>query len=411
MIHFAAAALAICGSLSSAYLAAAAGLSKLYSKDALTSGALVSADRAVGLTPSDPDAHFARAIALTFDGRAGEAIKEYERAASLRPRDYYLWLSLGAARDQSADAKGVLAAYTEAVRLAPDYAQPHWQLGNVLLRSGRRDEAFVELRRAAESDSSLLPGLIDLAWGIFGGDAHMVEEVVRPENSQWRLQLARFFIKHGKTAEGMAQFRAAGNVPYEDWSSLLQELLSAKRFREAYYVWSTGPREQTGFSNDGSGLTDGGFEELKSLDKPGFGWRRAPSLQAVAISRDAVEAHSGKYSLHLEYQGNSASNIISQLVVVEPDSRYRLRFSARTKDVVTGGLPAIMLTDAVSEQKIAESNPLPKNTNGWQDYVIEFSTGKETSAVQIIISRQACTQQPCPIFGNVWLDDFLLQKS
>src|SRR5207253_8349631 len=113
--------------------------------------------------------------------RAGEAINEYEQAARLRPRDYFLWLSLGTARDQAGDERGALAAFQESVRLAPYYAEPRWQFGNALLRAGRLDEAFAELRRAAVSDSSLLPGLVDLVWGVYGGDAFMVQQVIQPQ--------------------------------------------------------------------------------------------------------------------------------------------------------------------------------------------------------------------------------------
>jgi hypothetical protein len=74
-------------------------------------------------------------------------------------------------------------------------------------------------------------------------------------------------------------------------------------------------------------------------------------------------------------------------------------------------MPLVIIADAATAQRIAQSDPLPKNTNGWQDYSLEFSTGPQTTAVQISVVRQACLEQPCPIFGLVWLDDFLLQKS
>lgn len=417
VIRFAAATLAICCCLWAVYAAARIGLSRRDSKDALTTGSLAAAERAVSLSPSDADAHFALAVALSVEGRTDEILKEYEEAARLRPLDYFLWLSLGTAREQAGDEKGALNAFEEAVRLAPSYAQPRWQLGNLLLRSGRRDEAFAELRRAALNDPSLVSGFIDLAWGIYGGDAARVEQVVQPQSAEWRLRLARFLIKHGKTAEGLQQFRAAGNVADEERTALLQELLTARRFREAYEIWSD-VRARQGTqkpSSDVYSITDGGFEELKNLDGQGFGWRRGSNLQAVNVSLDTSGPHSGKYSLRLDYKGDSNPNapVLTQLLLVEADSHYRLRFAARTQDVVTGGLPMVVIADAGSdrEQRIAQSSLLPKNSNGWQDYVIEFTTGKESSAVQVSIVREACGNQPCPIFGSVWLDDFTLQKS
>jgi Flp pilus assembly protein TadD len=409
-IRFVLAIAAIVCCLFAAAFSARVGLSNLGSKNALTSGSLAAADEAVRLTPLDPNAHFARAIALSYEGQSAAAVEEYRRAVALRPRDYFLWLALGTVLEQSEDEKGALAAYREAVSLAPYYAQPRWQLGNLLLRAGEREAGFVELRQAASRDESLLPALLDLAWGITG-DANAVEQIINPQTARWHLALSRLFIRHGKTAEGLAQFRAAGQVSDEERRSLLQELLSANRFREAYEVWSLSSNMKTA---DGSYLVDGGFEEPKGFDQTGFGWQRGLDVKGVTTSLDTSGTHGGSYSLRLNYQGDSNVNAsaISQLVVVEPNSRYRLRFSARAQDVVTAGAPLLIVSDAGDkERRIAQSEALPKNTDGWRDYAVEFTTGKETSAVRISVQRQACTGgQPCPVFGSVWLDDFVLEK-
>jgi tetratricopeptide (TPR) repeat protein len=80
-----------------------AGFSRLYSTYAAKAGQLDAADAAVLLTPSDPEAHLIRAALLKADSKLDEAIKEYEQAAALRPRDYVLWLELGLARDEAED--------------------------------------------------------------------------------------------------------------------------------------------------------------------------------------------------------------------------------------------------------------------------------------------------------------------
>src|SRR5207253_3321882 len=145
--------------------------------------------------------HYVRASLLARADESSEAIKEYERAASLRPEDYVLWLELGRARDRESDIEGALAAFAEAKRHAQFYAKPHWQLGNLLFRVGRRDEAFVELRIAASSDPKLLPQAVALAWAAFRGNASAVEEAIQPGTPPSRLALARFFAAHGKAVE------------------------------------------------------------------------------------------------------------------------------------------------------------------------------------------------------------------
>ncbi|MDT5121129.1 MAG: hypothetical protein QOC96_611 [Acidobacteriota bacterium] len=398
------------GCLFCLWIAARGGVSRFYSTYAAYSSQLDDAETAVRFSSSDPEAHLIRAAILKGAGRLDEAVQEYEEAAQLRPRDYVLWLELGLARDEAEDQAGAINALREAVRLAPDYAAPRWQLGNILLRSGNINDAFSEMRRAAASDPALLPQLIDLAWTIYQGETAAVERVVQPQTSAARLALARFAARHGKAVDAARIFRTLGDVAAEDRRALLVELLAAKQFNVAYEVWSTAP----GRSEHQSNFTDGGFEEQVNLDEPGFGWQVARNLPALKVSLDQAQPHQGRNSLRLDWSGetNPASPVISQTVLVEPNARYRLRFSVRTEELVSGGLPFIAVSDASSKDShaLTQSDPFPSKTASWQDKSVDFTTGKDAQAVVVTLQRQNCDSNPCPIFGRVWLDDFSLQK-
>jgi len=88
----------------------------------------------------------------------------------LSPYDYRFWMSLGTAHEQSGDPVKAELALKQAVALAPSYAYPHWFLGNLYLRNARYNEAFAELRRAAEADPDLLSQLFNLSWEIYNAD-------------------------------------------------------------------------------------------------------------------------------------------------------------------------------------------------------------------------------------------------
>ncbi|HEX8709856.1 MAG TPA: tetratricopeptide repeat protein [Pyrinomonadaceae bacterium] len=406
---------------------------RLITAHARSAGLLEQADRAVALAPNDPEAHSARGFVLLNMERPEEALPEYERAAALRPRDYFLWLELGQALDVANDGPGAEAALRQAVSLAPSYAQPRWQLGNVLLRANRRDEAFAEFRRAASSDPSLLPGIVDLAWGSTGGDARSVEQLIRPETPTAQVALAKFFVRHGATVEAMTLFRAAGGLPEQERRAVLTELLNAGRFEEAYEVWRGGSGAAQGARADGhisltgggslidggsliegGSLTDGGFEGRLSRDEPGFGWQPAPDAEHLHLSLDTTGPRSGAHSLRIEFKGDADPNraIISQLVLAAPNARYRLRFAARTHELVTGGPPLITVSGRSSKESrlLALSAPLSGERAGWQEYAFEFRTGEATRAVLFELKRQNCGPAPCPIFGQLWLDDFALER-
>ncbi len=398
------------------WTAARTGISSLLSAQAVQNSLRDSASEAIRLSPSDPQGHYALALVLSRVGQHDDATREFERAITLRPSDYVLWLDLGSARQASGDEEGALVAFKEAARLAPAYARPHWEMGRLLIRAERPDEAFEEFRHAVASRPALLPEVIDHAWKVYGGDVWAVQRAIQPQSSQARLVLARFSVKQGKTAEAMQLFRAAGEIPDGDRVAFLRELLDAERFKEAYEVWSSGRKpNDLGPGGGLDAITDGSFESRIIPDDPGFGWQLAPRVPAISVSLDTDEPHADTHSLLLRFGGDTqaSTRIIKQLVLVSPQTRYRLSFAARIEKLVTGGPPLVFVTDARSKDgnALAQSLPLPTGTKGWQDYTVEFTTSDTTSAVVMGVQRQNCPSDQCPIFGSVWFDSFSLQKS
>jgi hypothetical protein len=391
------------------------GLSQMLTGHSLLTEQLEEADRAIKLRPTIPEAHYVRASLLYKRGELFEASKAFERAVALRPRDYALWLELGRARDQANDADGALAAFRESARLAPFYAQPHWQLGNSLLRSGQRNEALAELQRAAASNPKLLPPALNLAWAILNKDPQAVEQALRPADPSAHLALATFFAGHGKAAEAINHFHAAGVIPNEQRRTLLNELLASKNFSEAYAVWSSGRQRSGAVSPQGGAVVaDGGFEEPIALDDPGFGWQVGTHPQTVRTSLDPTSPHAGSYSLRVDWNGDSDPKIpiVSQLILVEPGTRYRLSFAARTEDLLTIGLPIVTVVDPGTDNRLTlkQSETFPRGASAWKNYAIEFATTETTRAVQIVIRREECDSPHCAAIGHAWVDGFFLEK-
>jgi hypothetical protein len=104
--------------------------------------------------------------------------------------------------------------------------------------------------------------------------------------------------------------------------------------------------------------------------------------------------------------------VIFQLLLVEPGTRYRLTFAARTEELVTGGLPVVVVIDASDDQNqiLIKSKSLPQGTHQWETYVSEFTTRATTTGVFVKIRRDNCDTMPCPAFGHVWFDDFSLAR-
>ncbi len=273
--------------------AARTGIARTLAERAELTDAISAADRAVKLAPNDAETHFARGQVLQRSEDYAGASLEFERAAQLRPRDYFLWLMLGVTRDENQDQEGALRALRQAVVLAPSYAPPRWQLGNLLLRMGQYDEAFAELRLAAIGNPKLWPNVIDLAWGIYGGDVDAVVRVIQPQTEEARLSLALFLARHDQPAAALDQFRQTANTANAKNETLLEEMLKARAFNEAYEVWArirgialrTLPDGRV--SDTEVGIRDGGFEEPVTVGEPST----MPLIRKIRSSRNHRRSH------------------------------------------------------------------------------------------------------------------------
>lgn len=406
--RFSAAAAAVCVAFWLASTSLRAGAARYAADHGVRSGSAQEVELAARLAPSDPEAFFARGWLLTNAGDLKGAADAYDRALALRPNDHVLWLELGKVREGAGDTEGALRALVRAAELAPYYSQPRWQLGNALLRAGRREEALEQLRKAAAGDPQLYPNFIQSVWYTTGRDPRAFAGAAHPSTPDETLAVARFLIKAGNAPAGVKFLReSSAPVAAEARQTLVSDLVAAEDFADAYDIWSEG--KATG--GRGS-VFDGGFEGEARTDDKGFGWRFARDAQGVNLSLDSDAPREGTRSLKVEYVGNSdpVARAVSQLVLVEPAARYRLNFSARTKELVTGGPPYVSVVSAAkSGDALASARTFPAGTNGWQDFSVEFDA-PAAGAVRVLLTRQPCTSSPCPAFGGVWLDAFKLQE-
>lgn len=390
--------------------AAAFGVSRLLATYSLTARNVGAAKKAVELTPKDAEAHFASAVVLGMSDTPGQSVAELEQAVALRPADYTLWQQLGLLRDQAGDKAAAVSAFDESIRRAPFYSQPRWNRGNVLLRSGQYEAAFKDLNQAAQSNPDLIPILMDIGWGISRGDVKLTEELTNINGDKMRLAFAKLLARRGKAPETIAQLRAVGEVSEAVRQELVDQLLAKSAFKEAFEIWSSKPGLQAPDESRGPSIYDGGFEGSLSFGEGGFGWRVPRDLQATSVTLDSGQPHSGSKNLRIEFSGNSNPNV-SQLILLGPGRRYRINFASRSQDVVTGGLPLIVVNDAGADSKrLGQSVPLAKGTTEWQSYSFEFTATPATTAVVLSLQRESCTTSPCPIFGSISLDSFSVEQ-
>lgn len=387
-----------------------AGFARLLSTYAAKSNSIAAAKTASSLSPNDPETHYVQGAILEATGDLPAAVVEYAQAARLRANDYVLWLGLARTHELNGNTAGALAAAREAVALAPQYAQPHWQLGNILVRAGRLEEGFRELCLSGRSDPSRLPAIIDLAWQLSGNDIEFVKRAIQPQSPDSYKALAEYFKKKDRATGAMEMFRAAGSAAQQERQLFLEELISAGRFNEAAGLWSIDHSDDS--QTMASQFRNPGFEQERNLDKPGFDWRQDNKAESLSISLDPNQPKEGHTSLRIDFEGDSdpETPVISQLILVEPRTRYQLHFVARSEGLVSGGLPHVVVANATNNNVLGQTGLFQKETGGWQDYVLDFNSAENISAIKVILRRAPCSKSPCPVFGHLWLDNFSLRK-
>src|SRR5216684_2161928 len=85
---------------------------------------------------------------LILSGNATEAVAEYREAIRLKPDFALAHSNLGNALADEGQYDAAIAEYREAIRLAPDFAEARSNLGIILVDEGQYDAAIVEYREA-----------------------------------------------------------------------------------------------------------------------------------------------------------------------------------------------------------------------------------------------------------------------
>jgi tetratricopeptide (TPR) repeat protein len=376
------------------------------------------AKRAESLAPRDPLTHWRLAGVLLKKlppDQLTQVTSEYEEAVRLSPNDYRLWMALGLGLEQLGDTKRGEEALRQATVLAPSYVYPHWYLGNLLLRTGRYDEGFGELRRASEADPEFRPQLFNLAWQVYNPDFDALKIAVG-STAEARAGLTLYLFGLYRFEDGLRLWNSLNErekrANLSSGSSIVSSLTGAQRFHDAMHVWNElAPDESSRASTDQ--IMDGGFEaDIAHGPDAVFGWQVKQANQ-MQIGIDPSHAHTGVRSLRLLFQVHSRldSINISQLVPVSANTQYDFEYYVKTEKLQSGSTPVIQVVEAADSSVLASSESAGTGDNDWKRVPLSFKTGTKTQAVIVRTVREGCGETPvCPIFGMMWYDDFRFQR-
>ncbi len=378
--------------------------SHYYAALAFRNASVAHINTSIEYQPNNPVAHEKHGlIRLRLEEYDG-ASSAFAQAIRYRENDHVLWLRLGYAHQKQQDVESAGAAYRRAIALAPRYSQPEYYFGRLLLNAGRNDEAFEHLSRAAAADPDLYPRVQRLARKTYVDDPDAIKAAVRPITVEAKRSLARYLIKYHFMTEKMRSFLLGDELSADEKDGFIKYLLRKEQFEMAREVWIS--KQNSDVSSKALPIFDGGFEEITASDKSGLGWQIDQTISATSVAR-VTPAHSGSFALTINLAGDVELRrpIISQIAYVQPGRRFRVTFYFKSDELISAGLPAVAVTDIVENRSLGVSAPFSTTKGNWTQGTVEF-TAPSSGVTLVSLQRPACPTSPCPIFGNLSVDDF-----
>jgi hypothetical protein len=272
------------------------------------------------------------------------------------------------------------------------------------LKLGRIDKAFQTLGTAAALDPLYYPEVISQAEVAFAGDANAIEKAISPRSRNGRMVFALHVIRTSRMTESTRAFLLSGELTADEKQKLMDLLKENKNYVLAHEVWlsTLSPGIAPSVNQP---ILDGGFEQITGSDPSGFGWQ-IEDLAFISVVRDSTDAHSGQSALKIRFTGNSEIQrpIASQISFLEAGKQYRLTYFAKAGELVSGGLPTVVVADVKTGQVLGASKPITNTNGSWEERSVAFKASD--SVVLISLQRPACVDRPCPIFGELSIDDF-----
>lgn len=372
------------------------------------------AEVSILFAPDDPKPHYVLAVLhersfLPEDFE--KSVAEYEKAAALSPNDFWLWLTLGKARERNGDAPGAEKAFRRAVDLAPNYADTRWTLGNSLLRQGRFEEGFKEIRISTEKSEKYVLPAISTVWTIFNGDVAEIRKNMG-DSAKLNVFLAIYLIKQNRFDDAFNTWNGLTdedktNVFKAQSEELYSHFLSAGKFRYAKLVRAS--LDGLNGSDVFGKITSGGFDTNVKPEKPDFfDWQTGSGAQPLIGYDDKIK-HGGNMSLKIIFSSPNGQDFrtYTQTVAVEAGKTYSFQGFYKA-DLKTSATLRWEIVNAADNSVLSSTDEIAANAD-WTKFESSFTVPQNSEAVIIRLARVKCSSAICPINGIVWFDDFSIK--
>ena len=344
------------------------------------------------------------------------ALEAYNTALSLNPRSADLWSDLAAAYETEGNVAAARDAFLHAKSAYPLSAEISWRYANFLLRQRELDSAFLEMRRAVETEPKRGAEALSRALGAEPNINLVMDRVLPPKPDAYTTAIFDQ-VSEGHTANAVQIWNRLAalhpKLPLETYTYyLVGALLREKQVTEAQRVWKQAA-DFAGYSNlpgpADSLLWDGGFES--GIFGNGFAWALPGGTQGVQFSFDTREKHSGNRSLRLLFNGRYNLGLSGPCaeVPVKPLSAYQFSAWVRTQSITTEqGIRFQLRGTGTQDHAATVATSDLRGTQPWTKTETSWSSGKNVQEMQVCVARLPSQEFDDKIQGMAWVDDVAL---
>jgi hypothetical protein len=338
---------------------------------------------------------------------APRAVEGFREAVRRDPAHPYRWCELGEALVEAGDTSGAAACISRALELGPNSAP-------LILRAANLHFRFGQTRRALELMSRVL-GLTD-----------EYDEIVFGTYSRMGVTIADALahgLPHDRAARGYLRFlMARGNLQdaRELWGGLRARslgdraltaeyvgfLVRNRQYEPAADTWASEMR-QRGYRETNL-VYNGSFDE--ELTGGPFDWT-IEKVNGVRAERDSSIAHSGRWSLRIQFDGkeNVAYRHVSQVTVASAGT-YRFTAWIRTAGLTTDEGLRFRLYDVESPARLAVETENLYGSMEWRRIEKTLQVSAATRLLGIAIVRRQSMKFDSKIAGTAWVDEVALAR-
>ena len=157
-------------------------------------------------------------------------------------------------------------------------------------------------------------------------------------------------------------------------------------------------------------ILNAGFES--EIIDGGFHWNFREH-NSVNHSIDTEISFEGENSLKIEFTGgeNVDYQHVKQIIPVEPGTTYKVTAYWRAQGITTRTTPYIELAAMNSSYRAVTRSESKRGNWSWKEVEMEIDIPDDSNLMRIMIKRDKTSALDKNIEGQLWIDDFKIEKS